>query len=548
MAIVTFNINDLGSGDTEKLVETINRIGLEVEGVEGDEISIDVTPNRPDMLDFYGIKRALESFSNGKVPEYGYYAVKSEPELSIEVAEAVSRVRPYIAAFVAKGVKLNERSLKYMISFTEKLAETYGRSRKKMAIGLHNYNIVNGDLVYDASAEGRFLPIGADREMSFDEILERHAKGIKYSNTVSGKGRKKYPFLRDSEKILSMIPIINSKATAIDANTTNILVDVTGTSEKTVKETANLLAASLMDQGGEIYPVVILYKGRKEVTPDMAYRDIKVNLRKVDSTIGAKLTESMLVGYINRMGYPASKYGNNLLVHVPPYRLDVFNYQDVVEDIAISFGYDRIVPLPVRGVAVGLPGDLYEYGDDIARFMVGLGFTEAVNNYLTNEEISFSDMGYAGAAERVSVVYSKTENLTMLRMAILPGILQDLSRSVHERMPQRLFEIGSVFEVRGGKPYEKVNLAFASQNSKVNFAEAKSTLESVMKYLEVKYEIREAEDKAFISGRCAEIIIEGKKRGMLGEIAPSVLENFKLLEPIVACEVNLIGKVSYFEK
>ncbi len=546
MAIVTFNINDFGFKDREELKEVINRIGLEVEEVKGDDILIDVTPNRPDLLDFYGLKRAIDNFSGKKALVEDYYSVKNGAQIEIEVGSGVGKIRPYIAAFVAKGVKLNERKLKYMINFTDKLADTYGRNRKKMAIGLHNYNVINGNLVYDASSEGKFLPIGAEVEMDFDEIIEKHAKGIRYSNTIEGKGKRVYPFLKDSEKILSMIPIINSKATAINEKTSNILVDVTGTSKKTVNDTANLLAASLMDQGGEIFPIMISYGKKSETTPTMGYREIKTSLNKIDATIGAKLTESMLVGYANKMGYPASKYGNYILVKVPPYRLDVLNYQDVVEDIAISFGYDRVVPVPVRGVSVGLPGDLYEYGDEVARYMIGLGFTEAINNYLTNDETEFSNTMRVKSDDIVTIAYSKTESITMLRSTELPGLLQDLGRSVHEKMPQRMFEVGSVFDVRDGKVHERVNLAFVSQDSKVNFAEVKSAVASIMAYLGLKYEIGDDDDPAFIPGRCAKILIDGKKRGVFGEINPAVLENFKLMEPVVACEINLVGEVSYF--
>ena len=546
MAIVTFNINDFGFKDREELKEVINRIGLEVEEVKGDEIAIDVTPNRPDLLDFYGLKRAINNFSGKKALVEDYYSVKNGAQIEIEVGSGVGKIRPYIAAFVAKGVKLNERKLKYMINFTDKLADTYGRNRKKMAIGLHNYNVINGNLVYDASRKGRFLPIGAKTEMSFEEIIEKHAKGIKYSDTILGDGRMGYPFLKDSEKILSMIPIINSKATAIDEKTSNILVDVTGTSKKTVNDTANLLASSLIDQGGEIFPIMISYGEKSETTPTMGYREIKVSLNKIDATIGAKLTESMLVGYANRMGYPASKYGNYILVKVPPYRLDVLNYQDVVEDIAISFGYDRIVPVPVRGVSVGLPGDMYEYGDEVARYMIGLGFTEAINNYLTNEDVEFSNMTRVKREDIVRIAYSKTESITMLRSSVLPGLLQDLGRSVHEKMPQRLFEVGSVFDVIEGKVLERVNLAFASQDSKVNFSDIKGVVAAITSYLGLKYKIEEGDDPAFIPGRCAKILVDGKDRGVFGEVNPAVLENFKLMEPVVACEINLIGEVSYF--
>jgi len=548
MAIVTFKMKDFG---IDNVAETAEKLGLDVEEVSGDSISIDISPNRPDLLDFFGLRRAMLHYTGHKTPNESDYKITNAAETSITVTKNVSKVRPYISAFVVKGIKLSEQQLKYLINFTEKLSETYGRKRRKMALGLHNYDVIKGPLVYDASKTGKFVPLGMEKEMSFDEIIKSHPKGVAFGSTVSagkGNGGVLYPFLKDSEKILSMIPIINSSATAIDKNTHNLLVDVTGTSETTVRGTASLLASSFADQGGEIFPVEIKYTKSSAMQPDMSYREIKVNLNKIDGTLGFRFTESLLITYANRMGYPASKYGNSLLVKVPPYRMDVFNYQDVIEDMAIGFGYENIKPIPLRSASVGFPGELQEYSNRLAVFMIGLGYSEAMNNYLTNEDISFRQMLQNVEQDIVSIAYSKTENITMLRSAILPLLLQDLSRSAHEKMPQRLFEIGSVFSVSNDKAVEKVNLSFVEEHSRSNFADIKSVLSSVLSFLGIKYTLKEESNPSFIEGRCAGVFVDGKRTGVIGEVHPAVLDNFKIAEPVVACELTLIGEISYFKK
>ncbi|MEM3227367.1 MAG: phenylalanine--tRNA ligase subunit beta [Candidatus Micrarchaeaceae archaeon] len=544
MAIITFSIKDLGIDNVEEIAE---RLGLDFEGREGEYISLDIPPNRPDLLDFFGLRRAMLNYLQRRTPKESDYLISNPVETSVTVSKNVSKVRPFISAFVVKGVQLSERSLKYIINFTEKLSETYGRKRKKMALGLHNYDAIKGPLIYDASETGKFIPLGSEKEMNFEEIIHSHSKGIRFGDTIPRiKGKILYPFLKDSEKILSMIPIINSRATAIDENTRNIFVDVTGTSESTVRSTASMLAASFLEQKGSIYPVEIRYPNRSSTQPEMSYTDIKVNLNKIDGTLGFKFVESLLITYANRMGYPASKYGSYLLVRVPPYRLDVFNYQDVIEDIAMGFGYENIRPLPVRSTAIGLPNELQEYENRLVIFMVGLGYMEVVNNYLTNEELSFGRMLHNASKNVVSIAYSKTENITMLRSELLPSLLQNLGRSAHERMPQKIFEVGSVFSVSEGEAIEKVNLAFAAAQPKSNFADAKSVLSAILDFLHINYELKEEQDNSFIEGRCAGVYSYGKRVGIIGEIHPSVLNNFKIAEPTVAGELTLLGKVSYF--
>ncbi len=546
MAVVSFSLKDLGIEGAAELAE---KIGLDVESVEGDTLSIDVPPNRPDLLDFFGLRRSMLYYSGKRVPADSDYAVSAPAETSITVTKNVEKIRPFISSFVAKKVNMSEQHLKYLINFTEKLSETYGRKRKKMAMGLHNYDAVKGPLVYDASDVGKFIPLGSSQAMSFGEIIKSHPKGIAFGNTIeSGKNRALYPYLKDSEKIMSLIPIINSKATAIGKSTENILVDVTGTSEKTVNSTASLLAASFIDQGAEIHPVEIKYEKRSLMQPDMAYREVKVNLSKIDGTLGMRLIENLLITYANRLGHPASKYGNSLLVKVPPYRLDVFNYQDIIEDIAIGFGYENISPTPVHSTAIGLFNELQEYINKLAVFMIGVGYTEAVNNYLTNQDVAFKQMRLPEDANVVKITYSKTENITMLRNSILPSLLLTLGRSTHEKMPQRLFEIGSVFSVEDDKAAERVNLSFVSEHSRSNFADAKGVLDSMFGFLGIKYSLREEKNPSFIEGRCAGIYSEGKHIGTIGEVHPEVLNNFKIAEPVAACEVNLIGEVSYFKE
>ena len=59
----------------------------------------------------------------------------------------------------------------------------------------------------------------------------------------------------------------------------------------------------------------------QESSPPTTYREFRIRKCSVDKTIGAMIDDGMMIGLANRMGYPAVKYGNYLLVYVPPYRL-----------------------------------------------------------------------------------------------------------------------------------------------------------------------------------------------------------------------------------
>lgn len=544
VATINYSIVDLkGYGiDKGRLPKLVESMGMEVERIEEGEATIDITPNRPDMLDIVGFARSMSFFSGRSVPKENFYSIRNQPIMELEVGRAVRRMRPFIAVFAVKGVDLGGNRLKYLINFTEKFCDTYGRRRRKIAMGLHNLDVIRGPLKYDAAHDKSFIPLGSDKVKSFGEIIGSEAKGIEYGGIVAANNPDElYPYLADSANILGMIPIINSELTRVKNSTKNLLVDITGPSMNAVMSTAALFACSFIDSGAEVYPCSIVYGNKKVTAPELAYGEFRIKKMSVERTIGAVMEDSRMIGLLNRMGYPAAKYGSYVLVYAPPYRLDVLNEQDITEDVAIAYGYGNITPLPVMGFSVGVPEDYREFFNGTSKLMTGLGFTEAMNVYLTSERLNFECLARGCKPDSfVSIAYSKTDATTMLRTSILPQLLQNLGQSVHERMPQRLFELGSTFSVEKGRVKEIPRLCLVSEHSKANFSEIRSVVDAVVRYLGPgKHSIKEYEDPAFIRGRCASIEVGGGTLGYFGEIAPQVLENFKLEEPAVAAEIRM---------
>lgn len=334
MATITFQTIDLikESGVTD-LDAAINMLGMEVEKstYEG-EISVDITPNRPDLLDIVGLGRALGNITEKKMRDGGRYIAKNKPITEVRITGAVKDIRPFIAAIVAKGIDLRGNRLKYLINFTNKISDTYGRRRRKIAIGIHDFDKIGGPLVYDAPDRGKIVPLGSSTEMSFGDVIATQAKGQEYISTIAREGAKpqKYPAISDGKKTIALVPIINSADTAVTEKTRNILVDITGTSEKAIGEIANLLACSFMDSGAEIHPVTISDGGKTKVTPDLKYREIKVKIPAVDKMVGSRIGERV-VEYANMTGYTASRQGKTAILNVPPYRTDVLNEQEIFQ-------------------------------------------------------------------------------------------------------------------------------------------------------------------------------------------------------------------------
>ncbi len=550
MAVVAFDLKDVTKIglSKENLLKALPEMGVEVEEVTAQELKINVTPNRPDLLDFVGLKRAIENFGGISKPKDSFYKIDGKAALTINVKNEVKKARPYIAGMVVKNVNLSGNMLKYLINFTEKFADTYGRKRKKLAIGIHNLNAIEGDLVYTAVKEGEIVPLNSQKSTSFSKIMKAHDKGVTYQDTVPnyGSGSVLYPCLSDSKKVIALIPITNCDQTKVISLTKNLFVDITGTSLVAVKSAAALIACSFLYAGADVYPVTVSKPGEKFETPALGYKEMKVSMRKAERTLGVETGRHNVISFANKMGYTAAKYGDSVLFYIPPYRVDIFNDQDIIEDIAIAYGYDKIMPLAISGIVSGLENSDVEYENKIARLMVGLGYTEAINSMLTSEKVNFDNLLHKYTNDdHVSIADSKTSMISMLRTSLLPGLLQNLGISGMATMPQRLFEIGRCFSLKGDTPKEDKRASFVSVHAKANFAEAKSAVSAMLSSMGMEYTISQHKDPSFIEGRCAKAVSKGKEVCVFGEIHPNVLKNFGIEEPVVAAEMIVKEEVQY---
>lgn len=515
----------------------IDRLGMSLEKMDDKQVTIEVTPDRPDLLEVNGLARAVKLLDGKIEPTENRYTLKREPQLKIKIGKGVKQSRPFISGFTVKGANLSGDMVKELMNFQEKLHETYGRKRRKMSIGMHDLDRIEGDITYDASKKGEMVPLGGKKSMSFQEVL-RSAGEQALDDMIKGYGT--YPNVSDGKRVISLVPVLNCEETRVTGSTTNLFVEVTGTSWQTVNDTANILACMFIDAGADVFPCA-LEGGRTKLTPTMEYREFKMPYPKVDRTLGFAFQGDDIITLANRMGLLAARYSSRLFFMVPPYRTDVINERDIIEDIAIAYGYERINPLPIVGTSVGAPNELEEDSELVCSSLIGLGFSEALNTYLTNEAQCFEMVRRPYDKESVvKVVYAKTESLSVLRNSVLPSLLSNLSSSLQSSLPQRLFEVGSVFRVEKGNALEDRNAAIVSEHSRANFSEAKGAVVELLKAIgPIKFELKEAKDPAFIEGRCAEVVVGGRTVGIFGEIHPEVLSNFRLEEPVAAAELNL---------
>lgn len=529
-----------------RLRNELPMIGLSWERDDREGFEVEVFPNRPDMLSPEGLARAYRGFI-GLEKSMPQYVIKSS-FCDVYVDKDVCKVRPCSLFAVVKNIPMDEEVLKSIIQLQEKLHISYCRNRRKASIGIHDLDKFKPPVKYTVKTpDFKFKPLDYDREMTIREILEYHPKGVEYGHILAVSD--KYPIIEDAEGlVLSMPPIINSDYTKVGIKTRNIFIDCTGLDWKTVNSVLNIITTSLAERGGEICKVRVFYPfatpfGVVFESPDLRVQEVRLSLAFVNRVLGERLAMEEVLDFLSRMRYDAIGYSEeDVLVKVPAYRVDIMHPIDLVEDIAIAYGYDRIRPEIPKVFTSGGESYLEKFSSKVRLVMVGLGFQEVITDVLTNPHDLFTTMRIKQELV-VELENPKTIEYTVCRSWLMPCLMKTLSRNRHREYPQRIFEVDDVVILdenseTGARNVRK--LAAVSAHSEADYAEIKAVVDSLLKVLDVDFYIKPGQHPSFIEGRIGFIkATTGENLGFLGEIHPEVLENFGLENPSAGFEINL---------
>ena len=544
MPVIEVNLEDFRALvgrdiDISELAERMPLMGVSWEGELEEGFHIEVFPNRPDLLSIEGLARAYAAWTGEKRGLRDYPVKKSG--YVVHVDEKVVSKRPWFVTAVVKNVDFDDPLIRSIIQMQEKLHVTHGRKRRKVAIGLHNLKPIEWPVAYTTKPpEFKFRPLGERFEKDLNWILGEMPKGKEYAWTV--EGFDEYPMILDNKgMVCSMPPIINGEYTRIDEVTNELFVDVTGTSLKAIQEVLNVICTTFADRGAEIYEVTNHYPdGSVLVTPNLEPWIMELDNEYVVNTLGFELTPEETAKELSKMGYD-SEIGSILKVKVPSYRADIMHPIDLVEDVAIAYGYDKIEP--------EIPDLFSEAGEDqlevfsrgLRNFLVGFGLIEVVTFMMSNEDKLFHRMNIP--VEPIAVTSNpKMEAYDSLRNRLLPSIMEILSYNKHHPYPQNLYEIDDVVILdpsteTGAKSQRR--LAVTLCHARANFSEIKALMNSILENLELEAEIEEGGWDCFIEGRRYTAKLNGEPVCWAGEIKPEVLGNWELEIPVSALEMDV---------
>ena len=521
--------------DVEDLAFRLPLMGTDIDTCDDEKLDIEIFPDRPDLLSpetlFHGMMPFLhDSPSNPRLSvNPGTISMKVSPELS--------QIRPVILGAVVRGLDVDDEVIKRLMDHQEKLHFALGRGRKRASIGVHDLSAISPPFRVEATSRDlSFIPLAMEKEMTIDEILMSHPKGVDYAHLL--EGMEKVPIIFDSnDAVLSFPPVINGDHTTVTTNTRDLFIDVTGLDFRACESALMLVCLQLSVMGGSVESVRVTTCEGDEWSLNGSPVEHIVGRNLVEGILGNSFTDDEIENAIRRMGgiYNGESSGN-LSISMPRWRFDILHPIDLVEEVAIGHGYDDLAYDVPKAPLTAIPRPDGHLRRRIREALQGLGLIQIQSLTLSNDKDQFESMRWKPHGDITRMTNPITIEHTILRQNILPGLMRLLAANRHHELPQGVYELGSVVVNHENRD----KFAFLVAENSGGFAALRGRLQSLMRDLGcVSWSLEAMNDGPWLNGRGANIIVDGTKVGECGEVDPHVSETFDLKVPLSGAQIDV---------
>lgn len=524
---------------------------------------IEVPANRYDLLCIEGLAQALRVFIglDASIPQY---VLDGPPIISMSVSSQVEEIRPYVFCAVLRDIYMTEAVYQSLIDLQEKLHHNICRRRSLVAIGTHDLDTLRAPFSYEAlpPPDIQFVPLAQMQQYDAEQLMqlyEEDAQLKKYLPII--RDAPNYPVIYDVNRtVLSMPPIINGDHSKISLNTKNMLIECTATDRTKGRIVLNVLVGMFSrycQRPFHVEPIRVLYaNGDQVITPEVSAPRVLADVDYVNRSIGVDLSAKRMVSLLRRMQLPGVVLDKRTIaVDVPIIRSDVLHACDVMCDVAVAFGFDKVEERMPHTLTVGKQLPLNHLCDLLRREgFAQQGYTEVLTWVTVSNAENFQLLNRKDDGDvAVKIGNPKTLEFEECRTSLLPGLLKTLRENRKSKIPIKLFEVGDIVVKDGSAEVLAANRRRAAAiycASSAGFEIIQGVLDHVMMTLGVvrgdgtsgrTWTIDDVgcQDGAFFQGRRANILFDGKIVGCCGWLHPQVLRNFSLSYPCSAFEIDI---------
>ncbi|CBF74738.1 phenylalanine--tRNA ligase subunit beta [Aspergillus nidulans FGSC A4] len=550
-----------------------------VDGVqEPPQLKIEIPANRYDLLCFEGIALMLNIFLGRKpLPKYRLVEPPSGELQKIIVKEDTSKIRPLVSGAILRNVTFDKARYESFIALQDKLHQNLARQRTLVSIGTHDLDTIKGPFSYEAlpPKDIRFVPLNQTKEMDGEELMAFYDKDKhlgRYLHII--RDSPVYPVIYDANRtVCSLPPIINGEHSKITLNTKNVFIEITAL-DKTKVEIVNKIMVSMFSQYTSepftVEPVQIISEHNNEtrVTPDIAPRTTQAEVSYINQCCGLQLSAEEICRLLTKMAYeatPSSTSPDLIDVHIPPTRADILHQADIMEDVAIAYGFNNLPrSFPSKSGTVAQPLPINKLSDIIRTEAAMAGWSEVLPLILCSHDENFAWLNRKDDGNTaVKLANPKTQEFQVVRTSLLPGLLKTIRENKSHSVPMKIFEVSDVaFKDLSmeRKSRNERHFAAAWYSKTSGFEVVHGLLDRIMSMLksafiigeeglenaavkDSQYWIEELDDPTYFHGHSASIHVRiaGKDHtiGTFGILHPTVLENYGLKYPVSTLEINI---------
>jgi phenylalanyl-tRNA synthetase beta chain len=528
------------------------------------------------MLCFEGIALMLNIFrEKTALPNYRLVTPKSGKLQTVTVNPETMKVRPYVSGAILRNITFTQEAYDSFIGLQDKLHQNLARQRTLVSIGTHDLDTLKGPFTYEAlpPKDINFIPLNQTKKMNGQELIQFYENDKhlgKYLHII--RDSPVYPVIYDSQRIVcSLPPIINGDHSKITLKTRNVFMEITAT-DRTKLEIVNNIMVSMFSQycaePFTIEPVEIVSEHNQETrqTPDLKPRMAEVEIDYVNSCCGLEAKPQQICDWLTKMCYtakPSSTDENIIEVSVPPTRADVLHQCDIMEDVAIAYGFNNLPRTqPNKASTIAQPLMINKLGDIVRMEAAMAGWSEVMPLILCSHDENFAWLNRTDDGKTaVKLANPKTAEYQVVRTSLLPGLLKTIRENKKHSVPIKVFEVSDVaFKdlTLERKSRNERHFAAAWYGKTSGFEVVHGLLDRVLLMLKtafltheeglegkkMDYEVREDPSKpdgywieeidepTFFSGHAAAIYLRlnGKqvRIGEFGILHPTVLDKFEL--------------------
>ncbi|MGP8130024.1 MAG: hypothetical protein ACLQHA_03345 [Thermoplasmata archaeon] len=518
----------------------------EVEGHDGATLKVSVTPDRLDLLSEGGLGLYLQGVleAAGGIPSYR--APPAEDLVAgFEVDRSVESLRPAIGGALVRapnGRSLDAGLLAEAVRFQELLHATIGRDRRAASLGIYPVERLEFPVRYslEPMSSVRFVPLDASEEVGAAEFFRDHPMAETYGPL--GRQGDSCLALRDARgTILSLPPVLNGRAAGeARVGDRELLIEATGTRERSVAEAVGLILVVFVAQGWSVAPVPVARPGGARADGASLVQPHSVDLpSSVLRSLGGevlsaavverRLAQARLGGHAHRGGWK---------VEAPPWRPDLLTAVDAGEDVLLTEGVRPEVGLLPPSRNRGRLRHETLFRRRFASALLGLGLAAPHTPFLVSE----SAVARVGGEAPLHLRNPVSTEFAYLRNRLLLSHLDVLTHNTRHGYPQRFGEVAPVVVAApgsetGGMTRCHAGLMVASDTA--GFAEAAALVEYLLRTIDVVGVREPTEIPGVTSGRAAHVRVAGEVVAELGEVAPALLAELGVPVPVAWAEVDL---------